>query len=98
MADYPVFTRKAMTDANFLACAARMFEAERLYPQFATHNAQTAAAIVVLAGARRDYEFQRLHGMGEALHDALSLGAGFLVAFMRRWDRIAIYWLIWCAA
>jgi len=67
LADYPVFTRKAMTDINYLACARRLLASERLYPQFATHNALTVAAIVSEAGGRENFEFQRLHGMGEAL-------------------------------
>ena len=67
LADFPVFTRKAMTDANYLACARLMLASERLYPQFATHNALTVAAIVTEAGTRENFEFQRLHGMGEAL-------------------------------
>ncbi|HEY0105075.1 MAG TPA: bifunctional proline dehydrogenase/L-glutamate gamma-semialdehyde dehydrogenase PutA [Rhizomicrobium sp.] len=68
--DYPVFTRKAATDTSYLACARAMFAAgEALYPQFATHNAHTLAAIDVLSGGRRDFEYQRLHGMGEALHE-----------------------------
>ncbi len=74
LADYPVFTRKPMTDANYLFCAERLFAQGRLYPQFATHNAQTAAAILAMAQGMkkaRDFEFQRLHGMGEALHDIL---------------------------
>jgi RHH-type proline utilization regulon transcriptional repressor/proline dehydrogenase/delta 1-pyrroline-5-carboxylate dehydrogenase len=70
LADYPVFTRKAATDTSYLACARAMLAAgEAFYPQFATHNAHTVAAIDVLAAGRRDYEFQRLHGMGEALHE-----------------------------
>ena len=76
LTDYPVFTRKAMTDLNTLACADRLFAASHLYPQFATHNALTAAAIVTRADGRTDYEFQRLHGMGEALHDALRARSG----------------------
>ncbi|QGM45578.1 bifunctional proline dehydrogenase/L-glutamate gamma-semialdehyde dehydrogenase PutA [Methylocystis heyeri] len=67
--DYPVFTRKAMTDINYLACARRLFDAPRLYPQFATHNALTVASILAEAD-RRPFEFQRLHGMGEALSEA----------------------------
>jgi RHH-type proline utilization regulon transcriptional repressor/proline dehydrogenase/delta 1-pyrroline-5-carboxylate dehydrogenase len=67
LADYPVFTRKAMTDINYLACARRLLASARLYPQFATHNALTVAAIVGEAGGRENFEFQRLHGMGEAL-------------------------------
>ncbi|WP_405239520.1 bifunctional proline dehydrogenase/L-glutamate gamma-semialdehyde dehydrogenase PutA [Lentisalinibacter orientalis] len=67
---YPVFTRKANTDVSFLACARELLDAgERLYPQFATHNAHTLASILHLAGQRRDYEFQRLHGMGEELYE-----------------------------
>ncbi|MCW2286731.1 RHH-type proline utilization regulon transcriptional repressor/proline dehydrogenase/delta 1-pyrroline-5-carboxylate dehydrogenase [Rhodoblastus acidophilus] len=71
LADYPVFTRKAMTDLNFLACAEKLLAAPALYPQFATHNAVTAAALLSRAGAGAQFEFQRLHGMGEALHSAL---------------------------
>jgi RHH-type proline utilization regulon transcriptional repressor/proline dehydrogenase/delta 1-pyrroline-5-carboxylate dehydrogenase len=66
---YPVFTRKVTTDVSYLACARRLFaHGDAFYPQFATHNAHTAAAILELAGARHDWEFQRLHGMGEALY------------------------------
>jgi RHH-type proline utilization regulon transcriptional repressor/proline dehydrogenase/delta 1-pyrroline-5-carboxylate dehydrogenase len=66
---YPVFTRKVATDVSYLACARRLLgHPDAFYPQFATHNAHTAAAILELAGARRDWEFQRLHGMGEALY------------------------------
>jgi RHH-type proline utilization regulon transcriptional repressor/proline dehydrogenase/delta 1-pyrroline-5-carboxylate dehydrogenase len=72
LADYPVFTRKAMTDLNYDSCVAKLLQAPRLYPQFATHNARTVAAILTQAGERRDYEFQRLHGMGEALYEALA--------------------------
>ncbi|MGA8169296.1 MAG: bifunctional proline dehydrogenase/L-glutamate gamma-semialdehyde dehydrogenase PutA [Methylocystis sp.] len=70
LADYPVFTRKAMTDVNYLACARRLLASERLLPQFATHNALTVAAILTEAGKRENFEFQRLHGMGEALAGA----------------------------
>jgi RHH-type proline utilization regulon transcriptional repressor/proline dehydrogenase/delta 1-pyrroline-5-carboxylate dehydrogenase len=75
---YPVFTRKAHTDVNYLACARALFGAQdRLYPQFATHNAHTAAAILRMAGNDREgFEFQRLHGMGEALHEALRTREG----------------------
>ncbi len=67
---YSVFTRKASTDVSFLACARRILDApEAFYPQFATHNAHTLAAVVEMAGRRTDYEFQRLHGMGETLYD-----------------------------
>ncbi|RMD92526.1 MAG: bifunctional proline dehydrogenase/L-glutamate gamma-semialdehyde dehydrogenase, partial [Alphaproteobacteria bacterium] len=74
---FPVFTRKASTDVSYLACAARLLDmADRLYPQFATHNAHTVATVLELAGARRDFEFQRLHGMGAALHDLVMREAG----------------------
>ncbi len=67
-AGYPVFTRKPNTDVSYLACARRLFEhGERFYPQFATHNAHTIAAIHHLASGR-PFEFQRLHGMGTDLY------------------------------
>ena len=67
---YPVYTRKASTDLAYLACAARLFECRHLYPQFATHNAHTLAAVLELARSTSGpYEFQRLHGMGELLYD-----------------------------
>ena len=66
---YPVFTRKIHTDVSYLASARQSLAAgETLYPQFATHNAHTLASILHYAGSRRDYEFQRLHGMGEDLY------------------------------
>jgi RHH-type proline utilization regulon transcriptional repressor/proline dehydrogenase/delta 1-pyrroline-5-carboxylate dehydrogenase len=68
LAGYPVFTRKVNTDVAYLAAArALLAQPQQIFPQFATHNAHTIAAIAVLAG-NRDYEFQRLYGMGEALH------------------------------
>ncbi|QGM99316.1 bifunctional proline dehydrogenase/L-glutamate gamma-semialdehyde dehydrogenase PutA [Methylocystis parvus] len=72
LADYPVFTRKAMTDLNYDACAATLLAQPRIYPQFATHNARSVAEILMRAGADQDFEFQRLHGMGEALYAALA--------------------------
>ncbi len=67
---YPVFTRKLATDVSYLACAKQLFAAgSALYPQLATHNAHSLAAILELSGGRTDWEFQRLHGMGEALYD-----------------------------
>ncbi|HWB51811.1 MAG TPA: bifunctional proline dehydrogenase/L-glutamate gamma-semialdehyde dehydrogenase PutA [Stellaceae bacterium] len=69
-ATYPVYTRKIATDVSYLACARRLFAGgAAFYPQFATHNAHTLAAVLELAAGRTDWEFQRLHGMGEALHD-----------------------------
>ena len=70
--DYPVFTRKAMTDLCYLDCTRRLLAARpRLYPQFATHNALTVACVIGDANGTNGYEFQRLHGMGEALYEAL---------------------------
>jgi len=70
--DYPVFTRKAMTDLSYMACAERLLAArERIYPQFATHNALTVASVIERAGGTDGYEFQRLHGMGDALYESL---------------------------
>src|SRR5262249_55273577 len=72
LSDYPVFTRKAMTDLCYLACAKKLLAARaRIFPQFATHNALTVAGIVEDAGGVEGYEFQRLHGMGETLYDTL---------------------------
>lgn len=67
--NYPVFTRKSATDISYLACAhALLNRPDIFYPQFATHNAHTVAVIYQMAGSRTDYEFQRLHGMGDALY------------------------------
>src|SRR5947209_151916 len=72
LADYPVFTRKAMTDLSYMDCVTKLLAARpRLYPQFATHNALTVASVIEQAGGVAGYEFQRLHGMGEALYEAL---------------------------
>jgi len=69
---YPVFTRKTNTDVSYMACAQKLLEHHRfLYPQFATHNAHTVATILELVGDNTDFEFQRLHGMGEALYEQL---------------------------
>jgi RHH-type proline utilization regulon transcriptional repressor/proline dehydrogenase/delta 1-pyrroline-5-carboxylate dehydrogenase len=69
---YPVYTRKSYTDVCYLACAKRLLaHRDAIFPQFATHNAQTLAAIYYLAGDTfqlGDYEFQCLHGMGEGLY------------------------------
>ena len=72
VADYPVFTRKQATDISFLACARRLLaDSDLFYPQFASHNAYSVAAVLALAGDYRDFEFQRLQGMGELLHERL---------------------------
>jgi RHH-type proline utilization regulon transcriptional repressor/proline dehydrogenase/delta 1-pyrroline-5-carboxylate dehydrogenase len=75
-ADYPVYTRKANTDLCYEVCATRLLAASPvIYPQFATHNALTAALILEL-GKGKAYEFQRLHGMGNLLHMQLAKGTG----------------------
>ena len=74
---FPVFTRKAGTDVSYLACTRRLLAmTDRIYPQFATHNAHTMAAVLHMAGDVADFEFQRLHGMGEALHEAVRAAHG----------------------
>lgn len=77
-AAYPLYTRKAGTDVSYLACARYLLsDATRgaIYPQFASHNAQTVAAISDMAGDR-NHEFQRLHGMGQELYDTILAEAG----------------------
>ncbi|MET0748892.1 MAG: trifunctional transcriptional regulator/proline dehydrogenase/L-glutamate gamma-semialdehyde dehydrogenase [Rhizobium sp.] len=73
LSDFPVYTRKIYTDVSYIACARKLLAAsDRVFPQFATHNAQTLATIHAMAGADfkvGDYEFQCLHGMGEPLYD-----------------------------
>ncbi|MEZ5788695.1 MAG: bifunctional proline dehydrogenase/L-glutamate gamma-semialdehyde dehydrogenase PutA [Xanthobacteraceae bacterium] len=72
LADYPVFTRKAMTDLCFMDCARRLLAARAdVFPQFGTHNALTIATVIEAAGGFSGYEFQRLHGMGERLYAGL---------------------------
>ena len=98
LADYPVFTRKAMTDLCYMACVKRLLAArERLFPQFATHNALTVASVIEDAGGVEGFEFQRLHGMGEALYEALLAELPDApAASMRRSAAIAICSPIWC--
>ncbi len=71
--DFPVYTTKPATDVSYLTCARKLVEAgSAIYPQFATHNAHTLAAVanMMAAAGREDFEFQRLHGMGESLYAA----------------------------
>lgn len=69
MQNYPVYTRKISTDVSYLCCAQILLDAsETIYPQFATHNAHSASAILEMVKPGQQFEFQRLHGMGEALH------------------------------
>lgn len=68
--DYPVFTRKKTTDVSYLVCAKKLLSnKEAFYPQFATHNAHSVAAVLELAGPNKDFEFQCLFGMGQALYN-----------------------------
>ena len=76
LADYPVLTRKLHTDVSYLACLRLLLsDPVAFYPQFATHNAQSIAAVSVAAASNGTYEFQRLHGMGEAIYDEVVGGA-----------------------
>ena len=81
-AGYPVYTRKAYTDVAYIACARKLLAApDAVFPQFATHNAQTLAAIQIVAGPNwqpGQYEFQCLHGMGEPLYEQVVGAAGGL--------------------
>ena len=77
LSGYPVFTRKANTDVSYIANARKLLSmTDRIYPQFATHNAHTVAAILEMADNRDSFEFQRLHGMGEALHETVRKAEG----------------------
>ncbi len=77
LSGYPVFTRKVNTDVSYIACAKKLLSmTDRIYPQFATHNAHTVAAILAMTGDRDSFEFQRLHGMGEALHESVRKAEG----------------------
>ncbi|QUJ75261.1 bifunctional proline dehydrogenase/L-glutamate gamma-semialdehyde dehydrogenase PutA [Sulfitobacter albidus] len=67
---FPVFTRKSATDVSYIACARKLLGyTNRIYPQFATHNAHTVAAVLHMGADREAFEFQRLHGMGETLYN-----------------------------
>ena len=67
---YPVFTQKSATDVSYMACAKKLISmTDHIYPQFATHNAHTVVAVLEMADDKEAFEFQRLHGMGESLHD-----------------------------
>ncbi len=69
---FPVFTRKVNTDLSYIACARKLLTmTDRIYPQFATHNAHTVSAVVAMSTDKKSFEFQRLHGMGESLHQTV---------------------------
>ncbi len=74
---FPVFTRKAATDVSYIANARKLLGlTDRIYPQFATHNAHTVAAVLHMADDPETFEFQRLHGMGETLHTQVMQAEG----------------------
>ncbi|MBK9003937.1 MAG: L-glutamate gamma-semialdehyde dehydrogenase [Sphingomonadales bacterium] len=77
LSDYPLFTRKPSTDVSYLACAKDMLRAANIRPAFATHNALTVGTILEWAGQTRDFEFQRLHGMGQGLFERLVQDEGY---------------------
>ena len=79
MKSFPVFTRKSSTDVSYQACANKLLAyRDSLYPQFATHNAYTAATIIELVGEdKQGFEFQCLHGMGDSLYDQIVSEEGF---------------------
>ncbi|WP_372739413.1 bifunctional proline dehydrogenase/L-glutamate gamma-semialdehyde dehydrogenase PutA [Neptunomonas sp.] len=73
LSNYPVYTRKEATDTAYLACARFLLSENvrgHIYPQFASHNAHTVASVISMA-THNDYEFQRLHGMGDALYNTV---------------------------
>ncbi len=77
VSDFPVFTKRTATDVAYMCCAKKLLGmTDRIYPQFATHNAQTAATVLELCDDTSAFEFQRLHGMGETLHHYLLKEAG----------------------
>ena len=82
LSGFPVFTRKVSTDVSYLANAKKLLGmVDRIYPQFATHNAHTVAAVLamadsIVAGDMTSFEFQRLHGMGESLHEVVHAEEG----------------------
>jgi RHH-type transcriptional regulator, proline utilization regulon repressor / proline dehydrogenase / delta 1-pyrroline-5-carboxylate dehydrogenase len=77
LSDYPLFTRKAATDVSWLACAKDMLAAKNIFPAFATHNALSVSTVLEWAEDSRDFEFQRLHGMGEGLYEKLVRDEGY---------------------
>ena len=72
LSDFPVYTRKSATDVSYLCCARKLLTMmDRVYPQFAGHNAHTVSSILQIVDDDTEFEFQRIHGMGEALHDEI---------------------------
>jgi RHH-type proline utilization regulon transcriptional repressor/proline dehydrogenase/delta 1-pyrroline-5-carboxylate dehydrogenase len=75
--DYPVFTKKFLTDISYLACAHKLFENDSIYPQFATHNAHTISYINTLF-ENKQFEYQKLHGMGDEIYSYFENKDNFL--------------------
>src|SRR3546814_15390377 len=90
LSDYPVYTRKVYTDLAYIACAAKLLAARDLvFPQFATHNAQTLATIYHMAGPEfsiGDYELQCLNGWGDPRSDERRVGEGWVRTVRTRWS------------
>lgn len=77
LAGFPVYTQKSATDVSYILCAAKLLAmTDRIYPQFATHNAHSVAAILEMADDKSVFEFQRLQGMGDSLHALVQSGEG----------------------
>ena len=97
---FPVFTHKAHTDISYIANARKLLGmTDRIYPQFATHNAHTVAAILHMAQTHAaDYEFQRLHGMGETLHKIVLKRNQPAAGSTPRLAPIETCWPTWCGA
>ena len=77
LGNFPVYTHKSATDVAYLCCVRKLLGmTDRIYPQFAGHNAHSVSTILELAGDDRPFEFQRIHGMGEALHDRILQNEG----------------------
>ena len=91
--DYPVFTKKFVTDISYLACAHKLLENKNVYSQFATHNAHSIAYIKTLF-KDKDFEFQKLHGMGDEIYSHLEKEDNLNVEFMLLLVVIKIYSLI----
>ena len=99
MERFPVFTSKAATDVSYIANARKLLGmTDRIYPQFATHNAHTVAAILHMNSDPHSFEFQRLHGMGERLHDIVHGRENTAAVSTHPWAHTAIFWPILSAA
>ncbi|MFD2854501.1 proline dehydrogenase family protein [Seohaeicola zhoushanensis] len=97
MEGFPVFTRKPATDISYIANARKLLSmTDRIYPQFATHNAHTVSAILHMAQDGQPFEFQRLHGMGETLHRLVMEQNQTRCRIYAPSARTATCWPTWC--